>query len=64
MLTVEELEALAAVMGLEWIVWARPDPLGEHAAYIRSVGIRLARGDTQQEAMNKFWSAYVNSRRT
>ena len=57
--TVEELEALAAAAGVEWVVHMSAADINKYIAYIKYHTVQ-SYGDTKQEAMNHYWNRYIN----
>ena len=59
--TVEELEALAAAAGVEWIVKMSMADINKYIAYFKH-HTQQSYGDTKQEAMNHYWNQYINGK--
>lgn len=59
--TVEELEALAAAAGVEWIVKQSIADINKYIAYIKH-HTEQSYGETKQEAMNHYWNRYINGK--
>jgi len=59
--TIEELEALAAAAGVEWVVIKSMSDINKYIAYIKH-HTEQSYGDTKQEAMNHYWNRYINGK--
>lgn len=60
--TIEELEALAAAAGVEWIVLDDTKlnyVVNKYIAYFKH-HTEQSYGETKQEAMNHYWNRYIN----
>ena len=60
-MTEDELEALAAAAGVEWIInsHASIHHPNKYVAYLINY-TEQSYGETKQEAMNHYWNRYIN----
>ena len=58
-MTEEELEALAAAAGVEWISGSCNHNLNKYMVYLKHY-TGLSYGETREEAMNHYWNRYIN----